>query len=577
MTEPLPQPLHLPTVLNSFAWGRARPRGHQGRLLMALALWQWSEGQLVVYSYDPQTQTPPYYYAATLHGRQEASIINIDGWHIKPSQSRTAREKDGGMFGSYSYGRVLNPAQLMAEQPAGLQKKIHALTDTLRTQLGPLDWAQWQNVWSLLTARDSPPSSLSNPIHIQGQWLVPFDIPLRQHSDRWPPGMSPEELTTWLSCITKEQIGWTYYFFDFQDHLVHYLEKNPQCVWTPHHAETLIKNLKEICYPVGKKGSLSFFDTYDDEHWPIKTTCAVHPSLRPFLPELLRNQATGSGSPDYHWLRATYFPDPGDYTMLATTFQGKSTLSEHDTLTYDGIHFRLRAQQGQPGVITTWEPHGQSESQQLDALRQIRAYCGGAVGLSDNVLASNPSFWQARFERKEIAQCGNATHWHWRAPPYEGPPLEPSPLVPAYDARARMAVEHSLFQRGSPLHFDVSIQDALEQPWGWKIYLQHPEVSLAPENATDWERRYAASYLWSQWSKNMTPLEAFTVATQMGSYLETSDLHESLAKLLPATQLAVCEIGGFSHEVMMAALHAYGLQQAGLENNTAVELPDLQP
>jgi hypothetical protein len=50
-----------------------------------------------------------------------------------------------------------------------------------------------------------------------------------------------------------------------------------------------------------------------------------------------------------------------------------------------------------------------------------------------------------------------------------------------------------------------------------------------------------------------------------------------LAKLLPATQLAVCEIGGFSHEVMMAALHAYGLQQAGLENNTAVELPDLQP
>lgn len=28
--------------------------------------------------------------------------------------------------------------------------------------------------------------------------------------------MSPEELTTWLSCITKEQIGWTYNFFDFQ-------------------------------------------------------------------------------------------------------------------------------------------------------------------------------------------------------------------------------------------------------------------------------------------------------------------------------------------------------------------------
>ena len=91
MTEPLPQPLHLPTVLNSFAWGRARPRGHQGRLLMALALWQWSEGQLVVYSYDPQTQTPPYYYAATLHGRQEASIINIDGWHIRPGVPCRAR------------------------------------------------------------------------------------------------------------------------------------------------------------------------------------------------------------------------------------------------------------------------------------------------------------------------------------------------------------------------------------------------------------------------------------------------------------------------------------------------------
>lgn len=571
------QPLHLHNALQTFVWGNYRPQGAQGRLIMALALWRWSDEQLAVYSFNPQKNVPPYYYAATLDDRFEARIINIDGWHLKEKGSRAAREKDGMLFSSYSYGALDNPNALLEEQSTSIKKKIHELETHLRNKLGSLKWSEWKTHWdNAIPLSQSPLDNtyLTTPVRIGNRWCLPKKIPLHSPYSTWPADANADELVSWLSTISKNQIKWSYSFLDFQENLIGYLEHHPTCVWTSRHTNALIDQWQRI-----QKDGIPL-DIHNSRHvWPIDATYVVHPVLHDVLKYLVEMHK--EGGTDYHWLHATY-GDGQNYAMYETTFQGKQVVTDNDTLNFHGVMFQLSAKRGEEGTLLMWDAHDQNESTQLDALRQIRAYCGGVVGIHDDVQKTNPPFWHARFQRKEIAQCGSETHWHWRMPKIN---YEPTALQHSHRHQDAQSVEYGLFQQagysnywGSSKHSPTNeqTQQILNQPWGWKYLNEHPGAleSLAIE---DWARGYLIDTLWSTWSENLTPLETFSLATHLSPSISEYTLKKSLPRFLTPTQLAICEIGGFSTDVMLSVLREHGLAEAGIIRLDApqVELPKM--
>ncbi len=582
IVQPTPWPTRLSQAIAGFPlWGRLRPHTARGHAITALAFHAWAKGGLGLFSYDAQTKTNGrHLYACSFStSRFEPLVVDWkEGWCATERASSQRFQEDASRNGTvYAYSAgALSLEQASRELLAlGQHDKVLVLAMQmhLETQLGSFDW----NVWKTAGVLSVEPTALAD-----GSFALPRRDPLTAQ-ECWPPGLRADELCHYLSAYARgasEGID----FFHFQERLDTYMANNPNCIWGEAHSLELLARFSGDSNPSRHAHASHFFHLHDFEKiWPMGCTRVVAPHFSEYLRSFvgLEMHAREDQS-DVAWLAASHaMPDPSVFDMYEHVFQNKASLDGTEQLSLANVHFGLRGNRGEGGVLVQMDT-SLGEGPALDALRQARAYCGGILAVDAHVVAQHPVFWRGLFERREVAALLDETnravcqHPHFLYKKH-------SQVFPysAAGANPHAIAEYSLFQTDAK-RYRGSMHYSVQGRWGWKHVLdcagsKHNWVPEFPfsDAQTSYEKTDKWLNIRERWLDTMAPGAAAVVLDLLSQRKDWPvDLEREAKDLadhyLVGTALhAVCEMMQFEPAGVLVALHQY---QRGLTPNDEMSI-----
>lgn len=580
----------LAEAIQSFPlWGRLRASTQRGHAITAFAFEQWSRGGLGIHVCDSETKSVgPYFYACAFQQKTFEPLF-VDwksGWCLNHRESQERFQEDVGSAGySYSFGR-LSAEQIVSQRSSLVPKDqllVAAMVMHLDETLGSFSWSHWEQAVALHAAKVStqhmrpaiPPVDIGG-----GKFAVVSQDPF-SNPEQWPTGLTSAQLCTYLGASVRDSMR-RIAFFEFQDALDQYMLDNPACRWTQEDSERLASSFNSA---YARPASAYFSLDFEHKDWPSACTRVVAPHFATYMPSFFGSMEQVRASMDKSWFLASHgTADSTLFDMFGTVFQGKLTLCGDEDLQLRGGTFRVSGSQGERGVLLALDTPEKDVSVVWDILRQARAYCGGILAVGHELVEANPTFWQQRFERKEVAalldEHGEAIrshrHYHYEKKPVE---LNIGCEEPSVLYERSLFQEHARAWRGSR-YLDFN------HPWGWKqcmdsLEYRHPRVFQFPEfdNADPYESRSIWCELLQDWFLTMQAGEASVVLSVLrdGSNcpIENDDW-ERVAKYYLADEpslLAVCEMMGFTAEGVLSTLRRTDVREQELLMTVDYSLP----
>lgn len=578
-THPTPWQTQLSNAIVDFpSWGRLRPSSGRGHAITALAFYDWAEGGLGIFACASEVKSVGQHLYACAFTADKFEGVFVDwkeGWCNNAGHSTNRFQEDAGRgktVYSYSYGAL--DAKRIEEERIALstqdQVLVLALKMHLDQRLGPFNWQIWMDTAAALGSKQATHRGLAfvEPTALSGGgYLLPSVDPHRD-DQVWPDGLSGDELCNYLGASSRN--NGCIDFFAFQERMDAYLAHNPACVWDQSHSTRLLKRFGE-----GNRNTHAshFFSVWEhDKIWPAPATRVIAPRFSPYAEAFVGlMQYADKEQLDPAWMAASHFvPNAQLFDMFDTVFKGLETLDGSEELCLGDASFALVGARGRRGILTKMEaPEHLLEAPVLDALRQARAWCGGILSVNAELVAQAPEFWNARFERREVAALLDDSGAVERAHPhfyYDKKPVDVPHAITMRNAHA--FVEYSLFQE-NPRMWRGREGGTLECAWGWKMCLDtltgkyfRPIEFPTKGAGNQYDDTERWGHMRERWLHTMGPGDAAAVYGLLRGIpswpIEAQEYKELAERYLvqQPTLLALCEMMEFDADGVLTALRS---------------------
>lgn len=566
-------------IVHYSGWGRFKPSSSIGHTITAHAFHAWSRGGLGMCVFEPQSKDRKAYIYACAFSAPKFEWFGIDwktGWCTERYVTESRFQEDAGNsrpLNSYSLGVM--PAEnieadFLALSPID-KKRILSLTAHLERTLGAFTWLPWKEHWDNEhnTQSSSRVSSLVEPIQCSDKrWVVANSDP-RLNAHAWPTGLTASQLCAYLTSFKIDDHRMNLYIdiFEFQEKLEIYMACNQVCVWQSEHTDSLILGW---AVKSGRNVKHKFFDvSHDSKAWPRSCTRIIAPYFERLLSNTVASLEYTEHAGDAAWLRASHSAITSSlFSMYSTVFGGRENLHAGHILMHKNIAFSLNASRGQKGTLCSMDTTNSNKSTVLDVLRQVRAYCGGILSVSSELVEENPVFWKECFENREVAALlltdgtPGCAHWYHR--------YTRNAARPILDYPRTLNSEYSLYQTDE-LQWRQVNKNTVESPWGWRSVLDQydwngtiPKITEIGwdgyEQSNEFEDRLIWRFILDRWLKTWTAKDAARVMTALTHSstwpIKTSDYVVLATHFFKKNEAiwALCEMSSFDANVVLQAL-----------------------